>query len=117
MVALMPKPKDRRLFARLKIEFSLKAKTDPKGKKIEGSVSDIGASGIGISTQIKFESPQIVELWLEIPDGHEPIHTKGKIVWSKESRPNIWRMGISFEEIDLISLSRIFRVPLQKFYI
>ena len=109
MVAEMPKLRDRRLFARLKMEFPIKVKIDSEDKRIEGVVNDIGAGGIGISTQINFESPQIVELWLEIPDGHEPFYTKGRIVWLKESQPALWRVGISFEEIDLMSLSRIFR--------
>jgi hypothetical protein len=99
---------DRRVFERFYLEFSGRLREPGSQRTILIICQDISAQGIGIITGFALKAGDNLELWLDIPDAHLPLHLSGKVVWSTESEPGIWRVGVCFEQVQLTKLHRIF---------
>lgn len=104
-----PATEDRRLFSRLALEdASLLFKDLMIGEKGNAICKDISGSGMGIESSREIKTKTPLELWLDLPDGYEPLHVFGKVVWSSVSSKS-WRTGIVFDRPRLMGLSRILR--------
>lgn len=101
---------DRRLFQRFPVGFPLRFKNHNQNREGKGFCWDISAGGVGIFSKERLEPKDRLDLWLQIPDKYDPLSLSGEVVWAEETEPQTWRAGIAFSEIQLISLSRIFRI-------
>jgi hypothetical protein len=47
-------------------------------------------------------------MWLDIPDQHEPLYTRGEVAWS-QTLPDTGqqRLGIRLEKAELMGLARV----------
>ncbi|MEW6170826.1 MAG: PilZ domain-containing protein, partial [Candidatus Omnitrophota bacterium] len=66
--------------------------------------------GVGILSEGKIALDKKVEITLAIPDQHEPLNVRGEVVWLRVTEKGAYRVGIKFEKINLVNLSRIFRL-------
>lgn len=105
-----PRDEDKRVFCRFALpDVPMRFKDLKVGDRGVAVCKDISGGGVGLecSQQIKPRTP--IEMWLDLPDGHDPLHLLGKAVWSKEAESN-WRVGVSFVRPKLMELSRILRL-------
>jgi len=100
---------DRRIFARFPARFPLRFMELATNKEGEAQTQDISAKGIGLVADREFSPHTPLEMWLNIPDHHEPFYTRGEVVWSNRLEPNKYRVGIELEKAELMGLSRLFR--------
>jgi len=98
---------DRRIFERVNVKFSLSFLDPRSGREGEAEAVDISANGLGCITKEKLASSTLLELWLHIPDKHEPFYTRGQVVWSKGSADEErQRIGVRLEKAELMGLAR-----------
>jgi hypothetical protein len=99
---------DNRVFERINAHFPLRFLDPISGKEGKARTVDISANGLGFITKENLASATPLELWLHIPDQHEPFYTRGQVVWSKglagEERQ---RIGVRLEKAELMGLARI----------
>lgn len=101
---------DLRVFCRFALNSVQARFKDLKiGEKGSGTALDIGGGGAGIETARELKPRTPLELWFDLPDGYEPIHLLGKVVWSRLSGA-VWKTGVSFDRPRLMGLSRILRM-------
>ena len=101
---------DRRMFARIEIKIPLRFCEPGNGKEARAEAVDISASGIGFITRESLVADTPLEMWLDIPDNHEPLHLQGTVVWSRkiDNQPE-QRVGVSLEKQEFIGIARIFK--------
>jgi hypothetical protein len=75
----------------------------------QAGVQDISAKGIGFISKEDFRVNSPLEMWIDIPDGCEPLYARGEVVWSKMLAPNVYRVGVNLERADLMGVSRVLR--------
>lgn len=102
--------KDRRTFARIKINIPLKFLNPVTDKEGEAKIVDISANGVGFLVEEDMSPETPLEIWLDIPDHHEPLHLLGRVIWSSPSGNNQHkRVGVHLEEQRLIGVGRIWQ--------
>lgn len=99
---------DRRVFARIDTKLPVRF-LDPTSS-IEGRADtvDISANGLCLVTDKSLSVKTPLEIWLDIPDHHEPLYTRGKVAWSEilpDTRKQ--RVGVHLEKAELMGLARI----------
>jgi hypothetical protein len=100
---------DRRIFERIPVNLTLKFLYPNSDTEGLAQTQDISAAGIGLVTDRELLPRTPLEMWLQMPDKGEPLHTTGEVVWSKMIEPNKYRVGISLEKAELIGMSRVLR--------
>jgi hypothetical protein len=100
---------DRRVFARLEVNFPLRFVDPYSGRECEGKVVDISANGVGMMTDFGLTEETQLEMWLDIPDHHESLRLQGKVVWSRIVSSRECRMGVLLKGQELLSLGRILK--------
>lgn len=100
---------DRREFERFRIKMPVKILCSAP-EIYEGQTENISPVGIKIYTDRQIDLKTIVELWLAIPDGGEPLYTRGYVVWSKILDDGRNVLGIMIEKINLIGMARVLRI-------
>jgi hypothetical protein len=101
---------DRRLFERFNVNFPVKFVVLDSNKEGTGRIIDISASGGGlIVTAEQLHPPAALEMWLQIPDNKEPFYTTAKVVWSNMIESETYRVGVQFDQLDLLGLSRVLK--------
>lgn len=99
---------ERRIFARIKIKMPIKILNPANDKICTAETVDISANGVGLVTEESLTPETTLEMWLDIPDHHEPLHVLGKVVWTYDLEDNIHkRVGVQLGEERLINLGRI----------
>lgn len=101
---------DNRVFCRFALnDVPVRFKDLKVGEKGGGVCKDIGGGGIGaeFGREIKPRTP--LEMWVDLPDGFEPLHLLGKVVWSNLLGASC-RVGVAFDRPRLMSLSRILKL-------
>lgn len=94
---------DRRVFARIDAKLPVRFLDPVNGGEGTAQTFDISANGIGFTTSSRdLSSNMRLEMWLDIPDQHEPLYTRGEVVWSKGSR-----IGVHLEKAELMGLARV----------
>jgi len=99
---------ERRMFARINIKIPLKFMDSHTEAIGEAEVVDVSANGVGFVTKENLAVDTPLDVWLYVPDNHDPIHIVGKVVWSQQLDDNIHkRVGVHLGEERLIGLGRI----------
>lgn len=99
---------DRRVFARIDAEFPLRFLDPVNSREGAAETLDISANGIGFITNEDLSVNTRLEMWLDIPDQHEPLYTRGEVVWSKiSSDTQKQHIGIHLEKAELMGLARV----------
>lgn len=98
---------DRRIFSRISVSFQLKFLDLNSGKAGEAETVDISANGVGFVTKEILSERTPLEMWLIIPDHHEPFYTQGEVVWSQAlNGDDLQRVGVQLRKEDFIGVAR-----------
>jgi hypothetical protein len=99
---------DRRVFARINARFPVRFLDPTRGKEGSADTVDISANGLGLITNDNLAARTPLEMWLDIPDQHEPLYTRGEVAWS-QTLPDTGqqRLGIRLEKAELMGLARV----------
>jgi len=98
---------DRRVFARIGIRFPVRFLNPSNGKEGQADTVDISANGLGLLTNEDLSVRTPLEMWLGIPDYHDPFYTRGEVVWSGVSKDAAQqRVGVRLEKAELLGLAR-----------
>lgn len=100
---------DRRIFARIPVDFSAKFLDLTENKEGEAVACDISAKGIGLLANKRLQPRSDLEIWLNFPDGSNPFYTRGRVIWSEMVEPDKYKAGINLEKADLMGISRFMR--------
>lgn len=111
-VAVNERSEDRRVFARFHVEFPVKILEPGGSREGSGWAVDVGARGIGFLTNQSLALKQPVDMWLEIPDDHDPLYARGKVAWSEPLGGAEYRVGVNFDRVDFMGLGRTLRAKL-----
>jgi len=99
---------DRRVFARLGAQFPLRLLDPSSGRECRAETVDISANGLGLVSGENLSVRTPLEMWLDIADQHEPLYTRGEVVWSKTSADTgQYRAGVCLEKAELMGLARV----------
>lgn len=99
---------ERRIFARVNIKIPLKFLITTNDKVGDAETVDISAEGVGFVAKEEFSPATPLEIWVKLPDHHEPIHLIGKVVWACDLGENaLKRVGMHLEEERFIELGRV----------
>lgn len=102
---------DRRMFARITLNVPLKFMNVYTGIEGKGETVDFSANGVGFisaGNRPVLSTGVDLEMWLNIPDQHEPLYVKGTVVWTRAmSEGNKQRVGVFLEREELLNLGRI----------
>ena len=108
---ILTSDKDRREFERFVVRLTVKFINLENGNKEKGITHDISAKGLGMVANEQVDKNIPLEMWLEIPEPRqEPIHVKGEVAWSQMVDRNTWRVGINFDQVNFLGVSRILRL-------
>ncbi len=98
---------DKRIFCRFSLDkVPVRFKDLKIGEKGDAVACDISGAGAGIESARELKPRTPLELWFDLPDGFEPMHMLGKVVWSN-LLGTTWKVGVSFDRPRLMSISRI----------
>lgn len=100
---------DKRVFARLPVNLSVKYLDLGSNTEGEAKTQDISAKGMGLTTDRPLTPNSSLEMWLRVPDKGEPFYTRGEVVWSSQREGDGYRAGINLERADLMGISRVLR--------
>jgi len=104
-----PQKEDLRVFSRFAInDVPVRFKDLKIGEKGSAVCKDLSGGGAGIQAQSEVRPRTPLEMWFDLPDGYEPMHLLGKVVWSSQQGSS-WRLGIAFDRPRLMSMSRILK--------
>ncbi|MFH0738763.1 MAG: PilZ domain-containing protein [Candidatus Omnitrophota bacterium] len=99
---------DNRVFERINARFPLRFLDPVSGREGEAQTVDISANGLGMVTHESLDPHTPLEMWMSIPDQHEPLYTRGEIVWSNSlADPRQKRLGVRLEKAELMGLARV----------
>ena len=99
---------DRRVFARINTRLPVKFLDPSSGREGKADTINISANGLGLVTNESLSMMTPLEMWLGIPDQHEPLYTRGEVVWS-EPLPGTGghQVGVRLEKAELMGLARV----------
>ena len=103
---LAPKTPNRRRRVRHKIQTPAYASfaDDSASAMLDlHEIVDISEDGLAIQCHSPLETQKKLNLWLDLADCSEHIHTTGLVIWSNESG----RSGLRFEDLSIESLARL----------
>lgn len=99
---------DRRVFARINTKMPVRFLNPIDGREGQADTVDISANGLGLITKEGLSVKTSLEMWLGIPDQHEPLYARGEVVWSCASvNAGEQRVGVRLEKAKLLGLARI----------
>lgn len=95
------------MFARTGIRFPMRFLDPTNGREGQADTVDISANGLGFVTSENLSVRTPLEMWLGIPDQHEPLYTRGEVIWSANSaNMEKQRVGVRLEKAELLGLAR-----------
>ena len=99
---------DRRIFERIGTKLPVRFLDPSSGREGKADTMDISANGLGLVTNERLSVMTPLEMWLGIPDQHEPLYTRGQVVWA-EPLPGSdeHRVGVRLEKAELMGLARV----------
>jgi len=98
---------DRRIYTRISFKIQLKFMDLDSGKEGEAETVDVSANGVGFITKDGISARAPLDMWLEIPDHHEPLHAQGVVVWCENLEDGAsQRVGVHLIKEDFIGLAR-----------
>ena len=108
--AVFSEPSDRRIFDRFPARFPAKFKDtrDDFGTKV--SLQDASAGGVTFATTEHVYRNDSVALEVELPNSHDPLNLKGRVIWVKRMEAGMWEAGLEFYRPQLVSLWRLYHL-------
>ena len=98
---------DRRVYTRISLSVHLKFTDLESGKEGEADTVDVSANGVGFITKDVLSAKAPLDMWLIIPDHHEPLHAQGVVVWCRGMQDGEKkRVGVHLIKEDFIGLAR-----------
>ena len=68
---------------------------------------DISGSGLRFITSERVaKRNDSLEMWIDTPNSSDPVNIKGKVIWLKEVGMDVWDLGIHFNRVRLLNLSK-----------
>jgi hypothetical protein len=102
---------ERRMFKRFQVDIPVRFLVVEENKEGMGKIMDISAGGVGlVITFEKMEPATHLEMWLDLPGSKEPFHTTGEVVWLRQIQPAVFRIGVKFDKVDFMGMSKVLRV-------
>lgn len=99
---------NRRVFDRINTRLPVNILNPSSGREGKADTVDISANGLGLVTNESLPVMTPLEIWLAIPDQHEPLYTRGQVVWSElVSGSGAHRVGVRLEKAELMGLARV----------
>ncbi len=99
---------DRRVFERINTKLPVRFLDPSSGREGIADTIDICANGLGMVTKESLSTMTPLEMWLGIPDQHEPLYTRGEVIWSEPSPgTGEYRVGVRLEKAELMGLARV----------
>jgi len=99
---------ERRVLARINTKFPLRFLDSTSGREGNADTVDISANGVGLVTAENLMVRTPLEMWLDIPDKHEPLYIRGEVVWSQVfGEAGQQRVGVRLEKAELMGLARV----------
>lgn len=98
---------ERRAFERVPVRCPVRFRAAEDGTLAEGSTKDISDAGLGLFTREELRPQMHLEMWIKLRPRIGPIHITGRVVWSQQTRPDLWRAGICFEEMAFTKVVQI----------
>jgi c-di-GMP-binding flagellar brake protein YcgR len=96
---------ERRRFIRLEVPIELKyvVEEDPSQMRKRVTTKDLSCDGLRLLSEVKIDDGAILDLNLTIPGANNPVHIKGKAIWTKraateDSAP--FEVGVEFVQIE-----------------
>ncbi len=102
--------KERRKFKRfdayMSVKYQAPQQTDVKGISLS---RDLSREGIKMNTNTDLKEGTLLDLEINIPDDPKPVHTSGKIVWSRpsEGQEQGYDQGVRFLMMDPVDKFRV----------
>ena len=96
------------MFARMNTRLPVRFLDPSSGREGQADTVDISANGLGLVTNESLFAATSLELWLGIPDQHEPLYTRGEVVWSEPLLgTGEYHVGVRLEKAELMGLARV----------
>jgi len=99
--------KDRRIFERFSLSLPVRFFDLYRQQEGEGKTVDISAKGMGLVTERSLNAYTPLEIWVDIPKSVQPFYARAEVVWSKPLSENLNRVGIEFEQADLMGVAQL----------
>ena len=100
---------DQRVFCRFGLcDVPIRYKELKFGERGQGVCENISGGGAAIAVNHELQIRLPLEMWIDLPNGSEPLHVLGKVVWSALCG-SFWKAGITFDRTRLMSMARIFK--------
>jgi len=99
--------KDRRIFERFPLSLPVRFFDLYRQQEGEGKTVDISAKGMGLVTERSLNAYTPLEIWVDIPQSVQPFYARAEVVWSKPLSENLNRVGIEFEQADLMGVAQL----------
>ncbi len=100
---------DQRVFDRFMARFPVKFRYSKSNFGTNVFLRDISAEGAKIVTKEEVNLNDNLELLVDLPDGLKPMILKGQVVWSRNTHPKTWDVGLAFDKIRLMHTRRIYK--------
>lgn len=99
---------DKRVFARINARFPLRFLNPDTGREGEAETLDISANGLGLLIDDGLSPKTPLEMWMRIPDQHEPLYVRGQVIWAGEAPDDRrQRIGVRLDKAELMGLARV----------
>ena len=102
--------KERRKFKRFDAYMSVKYQAaDTAAAKGISLSRDLSREGLKMNSNFDLKQGTLVDLEIDIPDDPKPVHTSGKVVWSRpsEDRTQGYDQGVRFLMMDPVDKFRV----------
>ena len=102
--------KERRKFKRfdayMSVKFQVSDQQDIKGISLS---KDLSREGLKINSNTDLKEGLLVDLEINIPDDPKPVHTAGRVMWSRPSqgRDQGYDQGVRFLMMDPVDKFRV----------
>jgi c-di-GMP-binding flagellar brake protein YcgR len=99
----MKKIEERRKFIRLEVPVELKYIIEGDSLRKGDTTKDLSCDGLRFTSKEEIGEGALLELNLNIPNANNPIHIKGKVVWTKKlslEDGSPFEIGVEFLDIE-----------------
>ena len=100
---------DRRIYQRFDARYPVKHKDTRSDFGNGVLLRDASAAGIKVRSKERLFVNDHVALEVELPDSREPMILKGRVIWVLKQDETAWDAGISFHEVDMFGMARMYK--------
>lgn len=100
---------ERRKLRRFSVTINLIYFDFSSNKVNKANVVDITNKGVGIISEEELVPNITLDLWLEIPDKKQEVHTIGEVIWVTKVGENKYRIGVNFKDAGIKSMPVVLR--------